>query len=96
MVFYSEHYYSHFDKVLKKLSLTNKDKRILLEDIDKILEDPYHKAEQHKESKKLTLWRRWVCGAKYRIFYEIRRDVKEIHFYTIRLKNEKTYKFRIL
>lgn len=93
MVHYSEHYYGHFEKSLKKLSLTKKDKRVLLSDIDKILENPYHQAQQVQVFEDPILWRRWVCGARYRIIYEIRESVGEIHFYTIRLKNEKTYKF---
>ena len=83
-------YVSTFQEDLIRLGLNKKSKRVLKKDINLILENPHRKAERVKEITQVQLWRRWVCGGKYRIVYKIEEE--KITFYTIALKDEHTYK----
>jgi mRNA-degrading endonuclease RelE of RelBE toxin-antitoxin system len=83
-------YVSTFQEDLVGLGLSKKSKRVLEKDINLILEKPHHKAEHVKEITRVQLWRKWVCGGKYRIVYRVEEN--KVTFYTIVLKNEDTYK----
>ena len=83
-------YVATFQEDLIRLGLHKKSKRVLEKDINLILENPHYKAEYVKEVKRVQLWRKWVCGGKYRIVYKI--EESKIIFYTVALKDEHTYK----
>jgi len=84
-----------FGKDIKHYIKNQKTKQILKKSIDKILENPYHKAEKVKGAsgdKGVTIFRRHICGDSFRIFYSVDEKVKKVKFYFIRPKNKLTYK----
>lgn len=91
---YTDRYAKNFRDEFKNLCTSNpKLNSIIKKAITVIINNPHHKAEYIKECE---CWRKHVAAEKYRIFYDIKPEVKEIRFYSIRIKDKQTYKRKII
>ena len=91
MPLYKPVYSRNYLDELKSLSFSNPRLKSMMEKAQKIiLENPC--AGNVKRVKKLDCFRKHVAAKKYRVFYNINENTKEVGFYSLRLKDKDTYK----